>query len=98
MRLYVCWGTFGIPAIGHPCGSAHRALTEAGHDPDVIRSYGWAPLPAPFNRTRGRREAKRLSGADTVPVLVTDDGDVIAGSTEIVSWASANPAGRSSGR
>jgi hypothetical protein len=92
MRLYVCWGTFGIPLLGHPCGLAHDALTAAGHEPEVIRAYGWAPLPDALNRTRGRREAKQLSGGDTVPVLVTDGDEIITGSKEIASWAAANPA------
>ena len=94
MKLYVCWGTFQTPRPGgHPCGNAHRALVEAGHRPDVVKSYGLAPLPdAIFNRTSGRREAKRLTGKSTVPVLVTDDGEVVADSKNIVEWARAHPA------
>jgi glutathione S-transferase len=48
-------------------------------------------LPAIFNQTPGRREVKRLTGNYWVPVLVTDDGDVIQGSREIAEWAQANP-------
>ena len=43
MKLYVCWGTFAPD--NHPCGQAHRALVEAGHDPEVVRAYGWGRLP-----------------------------------------------------
>jgi glutathione S-transferase-like protein len=94
MKLYVCYGTFtSTPRPGgHPCGNAHRALREAGHDPEVIRSYGLAILPSIFNRTRGRREAKRLTGSYTVPVLVTDGDEVISDSKRIIEWAQRNPA------
>ena len=95
MKLYVCYGTFtrGARPGGHPCGNAYKALREAGYDPEVVRSYGAAMLPdAIFNRTRGRREAKALTGKPTVPVLVTDDDEVIADSARIVEWAEAHPA------
>ena len=95
MKLYVCWGTFTTTPRpgGHPCGNAYRALREAGHDPEVVRSYGWDVLPDVFNRTRGRREAKELTGRSTVPVLVTDSGEVVSDSKKIVEWAKAHPAG-----
>jgi hypothetical protein len=94
MKLYVCYGTFTTTPRpgGHPCGNAHRALKEAGHDPEVIRSYGLAGLPSIFNRTRGRRDVKRLTGSYTVPVLVTDGGEVIRDSKRIIEWAQSNPA------
>jgi Glutathione S-transferase, N-terminal domain len=93
MKLYVCWGTFATPRPGgHPCANAHRALKDAGHDPEVIRSYGFAPLPAALNNTRGRREVQELSGNRWVPTLVLDDDTVLDGSQEIVDWARANPA------
>ena len=60
----------------------------------MIRSYGLAILPdAVFNRTRGRQEVKRLTGNTMVPVLVTDDGEVIQDSKRIAEWAERNPAG-----
>jgi hypothetical protein len=95
MKLYVCYGTFTKAPRpgGHPCGNAHRALREAGHDPEVIRSYGLGPLPDFLNRTRGRQEVKRLTGNNWVPVLVLDDGNFVAGSHEIMAWAEAHPAG-----
>ena len=93
MKLYVCYGTFPTPRPGgHPCQKAHSALVEAGHDPEVIRSYGAGILPAAFNRTRGRREVKELTGSYMVPVLVTDDGEVVRSSGTIVEWARDNPA------
>ena len=95
MKLYVCWGTFPVvwrPG-GHPCRNAYNALREAGWNPDVIRSYGLTILPdTPFNQTEGRQEAKRLTGKSTVPVLVTDDGEVVSDSKNIVAWAEDNPA------
>jgi hypothetical protein len=94
MKLYICYGTFR-PAPrpgGHPCGKAYEALEEAGHKPELIRSYGLGLLPGWLNPTRGRREVKRLTGNYWVPVLVTDDGTVIQGSQEIAEWAKAHPA------
>lgn len=95
MKLYVCWGTFTTTPRpgGHPCGNAHRALREAGHDPEVVKSYGLGVLPEVFNKTPGRQEVKRLTGQLGVPVLVTDDGEVIGESGEIVAWAREHPAG-----
>lgn len=92
MKLYVCWGTMRTPAHVHPCHIAHHALRAAGYEPEVVRSYGWRVLPdRPFNATAGRREVRRLTGATTVPVLVTDSGEVVSESAEIVAWAERNP-------
>jgi Glutathione S-transferase, N-terminal domain len=94
MKLYVCWGTWtGVTprpfrrAERHPCGVAHEALKDAGYKPQVVRCFGWTELPDVFNLTPGRRRVKQLTGKNTVPVLVTDDEEVIAGSSEIVAWA-----------
>jgi hypothetical protein len=94
MKLYVCYGTFKTPRPGgHPCGNAHTALKEAGHSPEIIKSYGLGALPDfPFNRTPGRQAAKKLTGSTWVPVLVTDDDQIVSGSQKIVDWARANPA------
>ena len=43
--------------------------------------------------TRTRKEVKKLTGKPWVPVLVTDDGEVVSDSKNIVAWAEAHPAG-----
>ncbi len=94
MKLYVCYGTWK-PAPrpgGHPCGRAYHALVDAGHQPEVIKTYGLGMLPEPLNFSPGRREVKRLTGNHWVPALVTDDQQVVQGSREIVDWALAHPA------
>lgn len=98
MKLYVCYGTFPNPVRpgGHPCGNAYNALVEAGHQPELVKSYGLAPLPDIFNRTQGRQEVERLTGSNMVPVLVTDDGEVVADSKKIIAWAGDHPAGAQS--
>lgn len=88
MTLYICWGlfqTFG--SHGHPCRNAYDALRAAGHDPEVVRSYGWGLLPSWMNRSRGRRRVRELTGGDWVPLLVLDDGGVVRGSQTIIEWA-----------
>lgn len=93
MKLYVCYGTFKTPRPGgHPCANAHEALRAAGHEPEIVRSYGWGVLPDALNRSKGRRDVKRLTSTNWVPALVTDDGEVVDGSDEIVAWAEAHPA------
>lgn len=93
MKLYICYGTFQTPRPGgHPCANADKALRAAGHDPELVKSYGWGALPDALNATAGRREVKRLTGNTWVPALVTDSGEVVQGSQEIVDWARANPA------
>ena len=90
MKLYICWGTFPSPRPGgHPCRNAYHALRDAGHEPEVVKTYGLGPLP---DLTSGRKEVRRLTGQSWVPVLVLDDGEVIQDSKNIVAWAEANPA------
>ena len=93
MRVYVCWDTNAKhPVLGdHPCGIAYEAVVDAGHDPEVVKSYGWAKLPR-AQLHRRPQGGPRLTGTDEVPVLVLDDGEVVAGTDEIVAWAAANPA------
>jgi Glutathione S-transferase, N-terminal domain len=91
MKLYVCWGLFRSPRPGgHPCRNAHEALTAAGWEPEVEKVYGWGVLPDFMNPTR--RRIKEMTGQIWVPVLVTDDGEVVPGSGKIAEWAAANPA------
>jgi hypothetical protein len=94
MKLYVCWGTFDTPLVGgHACANAYEALREAGHDPEVVKSYGATVLPdAVANRSSGRQAAKRLTGKSTVPVLELHDGTAVFDSKKIVEWARAHPA------
>ena len=94
MKLYICYGTFTKtprPA-GHPCGNAHHALKEAGHDPELVKCYGLGMLPAMFNQTSGRKRVQELTGNRMVPTLELDDGTAIDGSQNIVDWAKAHPA------
>jgi glutathione S-transferase len=95
MRLYVCYGTFRAAPRpgGHPCGQAYHALKEAGHDPEVVKSYGYGVLPDFMNPSAGRRKVKELTGKTWVPVLVTDDDEVISDSKKIIAWAKEHPAG-----
>ena len=91
MRLIVCWGTAG--AGHHACGTAYKALKDAGHEPKLEKAYGARLLPDALNVTSGRKEAKRLTGSTSVPVLILDDGTVIADSDRIAAWAAENQAG-----
>src|SRR5207247_10984870 len=95
MKLYTCYGTFKAAPRpgGHPCGAAYHALKDAGHDPEVIKSYGLGVFPDALNRTEGRQEVKRLTGNNWVPALVLDDGTVIQDSKKIAAWAKKHPAG-----
>ncbi len=94
MKLYVCYGTWTAAPRpgGHPCGAAYHALVDAGHHPDVVRSYGLGVLPDALQVTGGRRKVKELTGNYWVPTLVLDDGEVIDGSKAIVDWAKGHPA------
>jgi hypothetical protein len=91
MKLYICWGTFRTPRPGgHPCANAYKALTEAGWEPELKKVYGLGMLGSALNPTR--KEVRDMTGQNMVPVLVTDDGEVIQDSKRIVEWARANPA------
>lgn len=89
MKLYICWGTFPSPRPGgHPCANAYHALKDAGYEPELIKSYGLGPLPA---LTKGRKDVQKMTGQKWVPVLVTDDDEVIQDSKAIVQWAKDHP-------
>ena len=91
MKLYTCGQTDHGAALGHPCGRAARALREAGHTFEIEVVEGYRLMP--WTR-RGKRDAIReLSGQEDVPVLVTDDDEVVSGTGTIVRWAKDHPAG-----
>jgi hypothetical protein len=91
MRLYVCWGTFHSPRPGgHPCRNANEALKKAGWSPEIEKVYGLGILGDTLNPSRGK--IRELTGQNMVPVLQTDDGEVIEGSDAIAKWARDNPA------
>lgn len=97
MVLYTCtdgkaFGSLPGP-VGHPCGRAAVALDKAGH------TYEWRKVKGGTlkfwtwrDRAVDRAEIERISGQRSVPILVLDDGAVITGSAEIVSWARENSA------
>jgi glutathione S-transferase len=95
MDLYVCpSGTSfgGLPApLAHPCGRAAKALDDAGHcyETKTVKGSGLRFWTLP-DRARDRAEVEQLSGQRAVPILVLDDGSVIAGSGAIVEWAETN--------
>ena len=90
MKLYTCGQSDHGASLGHPCGRAARALREAGHEIEIETVGGYRLLP--WTR-RGQRDAIReLSGQEDVPVLVTDDEEVVSGTGTIIAWAKAHPA------
>ncbi|HEX7058437.1 MAG TPA: glutathione S-transferase N-terminal domain-containing protein [Solirubrobacterales bacterium] len=93
MKLYVCWTKreLHIRSSGHPCANAHKALTEAGYDPEVVHALSFGALPDAL-QTPARKLVKEKTGQNWVPALETDDGQWIGGSEAIVTWAEANPA------
>ena len=97
MVLYVCSlekTGGGLPGpLAHPCGRASKALDGAGHGYELKTVKGgslklWT-LPS---RAKDRAEVEQLSGQRGVPILVLDDGQVISGSGDIVTWAQGHPA------
>jgi glutathione S-transferase len=92
MKLYVCWGTYREPFHEHACRTAYQALLAAGYDPEVIKVRGLGVGPKLLQwTTDGRREVEELSGQRVVPVLRTDDGEVVVESKAIIEWAEAHP-------
>jgi hypothetical protein len=90
MKLYVCWGTFPSPRPGgHPCRNAYGMLREAGWNPEIEKVYGLGILGDALNPTR--KKIRDLTGENMVPVLETDDDEVIQGSGKIAAWARENP-------
>ena len=98
MVLYTCEmeRSFGsLPAaVAHPCGRAAKALDEAGRQYELrtvkggtFKFWTWS------SRAADRREIEKLSGQRAVPILVLDDGEVIAGSGRIANWAGTSGSG-----
>jgi glutathione S-transferase len=79
----------GLPVpFAHPCGRAAKALDDAGHEYEWRKVKGGTLKPWTWpSRARDRAEIESLSGQRGVPILVLDDGGVIAGSAGIVDWA-----------
>jgi glutathione S-transferase len=80
----------------HPCAKAARALDAAGYEYEIKTVSGyrgafwtWA------SRGEDRAEVKKLSGRTEVPILVLDDGEVVAGSGRIARWAQEHPRAKS---
>jgi glutathione S-transferase len=98
MILYTCQSGKSAPAL-HPCGKAAKALEDAGHSYDWRQVKGGAlKLWTWPRRARDRAEVERLSGQRAVPILVLDDGAVVAGSGKIADWARDNPPQPATGR
>jgi hypothetical protein len=92
VKLYTCYGTFkSRKPGGHPCRNAYDALATAGHEPEVIKTYGCFRTDPLFP---GRRMIKKRTGNYQVPTLELDDGSLVDGTDPIIAWAHANPAER----
>ena len=93
--LYTCSlekAAGGLPVpLAHPCGRAAKALDDSGHPYEIKQvkggSFKFWTWPS---RAKDRAEVEQLSGQRGVPILVLDNGEVIAGSGHIVSWARAS--------
>jgi len=71
----------------HPCRRAQEALRAAGIDYDkVIAAHG---SPIPFLRKGSREKLREQTVATKLPALKLPDGTVIAHSSAILSWISA---------
>ena len=84
--LYTCGAKDKHGSMGHPCGRAADALTKAGVEFKVETVAGYRLLPW-TRRGDVRAKIRELSGQDNVPILVREDGEVIAGSGQIAKWA-----------
>ena len=90
--LYTCAWRGRSPGW-HPCGIAVQALEEAGHACEIRVVGGQLSMPWTWPaRRRDRAVVRSLSGRNGVPVLVLDDGTVVAGSRRIAHWAAEHPA------
>lgn len=94
MVLYTCGQKTMGPGFMHPCAKAGNALDAAGHEYEIKTVSGYRLAAWTWGRrAEERAEVRELSGQNDVPILVLDDGDVIAGSGRIARWAEEHPAG-----
>lgn len=92
MVLYTCGQKKTGPGFAHPCAKAGKALDAAGYEYELKTVGGYRLAPWTWsNRGAERKEVKRLSGTNEVPILVLDDGKVISGSGAIARWAKEHP-------
>jgi glutathione S-transferase len=99
MVLYTCGARKSAARLGHPCGRAAKALDDAGHRYELNVVGGYRLMPWTWgSREEDRAEVRKLSGANEVPILVLDDGEVISGSGTIARWAHQHPAAKSGSR
>lgn len=95
MILYTCRQKKTGPAFIHPCAKAGKALDAAGYEYELRIVGGNRAAPWTWGRRDAdRAEVKRLSGANEVPILILDDGEVVAGSSVIARWAQEHPLAR----
>jgi glutathione S-transferase len=86
--LYTCGQKTMGPGFAHPCAKAGNALAAAGYEYELKTVGGYRLMPWTWgSRGEQRLEVKELSGANEVPILVLDDGEVISGSGTIARWA-----------
>jgi glutaredoxin len=91
--LYTCGQEKSFASVGHACGRAARALDESGYEYELQSLPGYKYVPWTWRaRRRGREKIEELTGKHDLPVLVLDEGKVVAGSGKIVEWAQAHPA------
>ena len=92
MILYTAARRNAGPRAAHPCAKAAKALDRAGFEYEIKVVGGYRPDAwSRGSRDEERTEVKELSGANEVPILVLDDGEVIAGSATIARWAGEHP-------
>jgi glutathione S-transferase len=95
MVLYTCGFKKQFGSLGHPCGKAAKALDGAGYAYEIKVVGGYRSMPWTWGtRDEDRAEVRELSGANEVPLLILDGGEVIAGSSTIARWAREHPAAR----
>jgi glutathione S-transferase len=76
--------------LPHGCRRADQALEKSGIDyASIIFGKG---RPLALGTTGRRRELRRISGQEKLPVLALSDGTTVNGSNAIVAWAAERAA------